>query len=593
MKNKQDNKPAVDFDKEKLNMTEKQDIVTWVNTELQKYSDARFKFERNWYVADNFWDGNHFVWWRKSTGTIDRVKPPKGVTLRQVPKLKKQFEAMANLIVANNPKWIAYPDETGDVQEEQQLNFATRRRMWLEDIWDEQNMKGKCIEAVLGALKFPYSAFEVSTDPETRKQIIDVWEPFELYWKPSVKCIDDSPMVVKTVSKLPEEILNNPIYTLESDVEFNLEKRFAYSDLKEMREAEKFGAHNTTEDRGGILKEVYFWDYKDDKKIMRLISIYADKVVRSEILPLKRYPFAPLKLQAGPYFQQSYLESLIPTNKSIDLIVSNIETFFHTMTRGKWLKHKNSTISRVTNENGDFIEYDVEPPVQVPLASIPNYVFVHMANLEKWIEERTVSSSTTGRAPRGIRAYKAIESLKQSDFANMGGPVTFLEECLERVAELINEQADIYLNSPTTVKRVDEEKPDYFQVVGASNYSGEDGVVPISASTKIDVQIESGLSYTEEGKRQTMLELFELGLIPPDMLLKVFRFSNVGEILAKAQAGQQVSMIDTQDFQALPDELKKVVLQTLQQLNINIPVTPEGETRVKRNTGSKSKSSQS
>lgn len=595
----------IEKDIKKMDDTEKADLATWVDNKVQTYTDARFKYERNWYLADNFWDGNHFVWWRQSTGTIDRVKPPKGTLLRQVPKLKKQFEAMANLIVANDPRWVAYPDideekVTNEESLKKTIDIAAKRRKWLENIWDTENMKGKIIDWVIAALKFPHATMEVYTDPLTRKQKVAVWEPFDTLWKPDVNDIDDSPIFIKCVSRSEEDVRNNPDYTIPDDMEFVLEQRFSSSDMKEMRQMEKFGNFGIEAKSGtGLLKECYIKDYdKDNKPIMRLVTVFAKQVIRNTIVPYKRYPFSVLRLQSGPFYQQSYLESLMPTNKSIDLIVSNIETFFHTMTRGKYLKHKNSTVTRITNESGDFIEYDVDKPEQLQLANLPSYVFNHLANLEKWIEERTVSAATTGKVPRGIRAYKAIEALKQSDFANMGTPVVFLEEALERVAELINEQADVYMTEPQTVQRLNEENPDYFSVVGASSYNesmGED-VVPISGSTRIDVKIESGLSYTEEGKRQTMMELYQLGLVPAEEVLKSFRFSNVGAMLSKAIAEKQMSMIDTPDFQALPDDLKKVILDTLMQLNINLPQNPQqmeaaGQTppnRVTRKTGGQS-----
>ncbi len=582
----EDEKKDIKIDKtlKSMDETEKDDLAAWVDTKIQTYTDARFKYEKNWYLADNFWDGNHFVWWRESTGTIDRVKPPKGTMLRQVPKLKKQFEAMANLIVANDPRWVAYPDvDDEDIQDEkamkQAVDFSVKRRKWLENIWDVENMKGKIIDLVIAALKFPHSVMEVYTDPESRKQKVAVWEPFDTLWKPDVNDIDDSPVFIKIVQRKEEDIRNNKDYTIPKDLTFVLEERFASSDMKEMRLMEKFGSFGVVSKEGtGLLKECYIKDFDaDGKPIMRLVTIFGGQTIRNEIVPYKRYPFAVLKLQSGPYYQQSYLESLIPTNKSIDLITSNIETFFHTMTRGKYLKHKNSTVTRVTNENGDFIEYDVDKPEQLILANIPSYVFNHLGNLEKWIEERTVSAATTGKVPRGIRAYKAIEAMKQADFANVGTPVTFLEETLERVAELILEQADVFIDEPQTVQRLNEENPDYFSVVGQSSYSESMGknVVPISADTRIDVKIESGLSYTEEGKRQTMLELYQLGLVPAEEVLKSFRFSNVGQILNKAIAEKQQSMIDTPDFQALPDELKKQILTVLQGLNINLPQNPQ------------------
>jgi hypothetical protein len=592
----------IEKDLKKMNDTEKDDLADWVETKVKVYTDARFKYERNWYLADNFWDGNHFVWWRESTGTIDRVKPPKGTMLRQVPKLKKQFEAMTNLIVANDPRWVAYPDiDEGQVQNEvalkKAIDYSIKRRKWLENVWDTENIKGKTIDWVTAALKFPHATMEVYTDPVTKKQKVAVWEPFDTLWKPDVDDIEDSPIFIKCVQRKEEDIRVNTDYVIPKDMKFVLEERFASSDMKEMRQMEKFGNFGVVSKEGtGILKECYIKDFdKEDKPIMRLVSVFGGKVIRNSIVPYKRYPFSVLKLQSGPYYQQSFLESLIPTNKSIDLITSNIETFFHTMTRGKYLKHKNSTVTRVTNENGDFIEYDIDKPEQLQLANIPSYVFNHLANLEKWIEERTVSAATTGKVPRGIRAYKAIEALKQSDFANVGTPVTFLEEALEKVAELILEQADNYIDQPQQVQRLNEENPDYFSVVGQSSYAetmGED-VVPISAETRIDVKIESGLSYTEEGKRQTMLELYQLGLVPAEEVLKSFRFSNVGQILNKAIAEKQMSMIDTPDFQALPDQLKMEILKVLQGLNINLPQNPAQRTeagqptpsRVTRNTG--------
>jgi len=53
---------------------------------------------------------------------------------------------------------------------------------------------------------------------------------------------------------------------------------------------------------------------------------------------------------------------------------------------------------------------------------------------------------------------------------------------------------------------------------------------------KVKVEIESGMAYTEEGKRENYMELAAKGFLPKEEVLKAFKFSNVGDIIDKLQA---------------------------------------------------------
>jgi hypothetical protein len=232
-------------------------------------------------------------------------------------------------------------------------------------------------------------------------------------------------------------------------------------------------------------------------------------------------------------------------------------------------------MSKIYNETGQVIEWDVEKPELVEQQSIPSYFFSHLANLEKWIEEQTVNSATLGRNPKGVRAYKAIESLKSSDMSNQAVAITRLETALERAGEIILEISDKYLDKPQTIHRMNKETPDYFNVVGSRYKQEGDNSIPLSSKTKINVSVESGLSYTQEGKRQTLLELFYAGLIDKQTVLEGFKFGNIGEILQKvAQEQMQSSMVDTADFNVLSDETKKLVLQELIASNVSLTQPP-------------------
>ena len=577
---------------------EDQELIGKCNAVYKSYNDGTFKYRRQWYLNDNFYEGRHFVWWRKSTGTIDRIQPPKGMVLRSIPKASKAIDVIQNLILANDPRWVVYPekDMEGNIGKEQE-GIAKRSAEWLDFQWDRLNMREELGSLVHFALKFPFSFIQVGFDTDIWVEVLDA---FDIEFQPEVKTIYDSPVLIKTINKNIIDVHNNLAYN-ENRTKVVPTNRYTIDDMKDLRLVEKFGYHRTKDtDDTCMLKEYYFKEYvdgvdKDGEKIkeikIRIVTIANESILlRNELTEMTEYPFVMYAPKSGSLFQPAWLERMIPVNKSIDLITSNIETFFHIMNRGYWIKHKNANVTRIMNESGQFIEWDVVKPEQATLASIPAYVFAHMANLERWISEQSVSSATMGQSMKGVKAYKAIEAAKQSDFAQMGTSINRLETVIEKVAEVMLDYAERYYKEPRHVYRLHEEKPDYFDVVGA-NFRGEStDAIPLKASYKVDVSIESGLAYTEEGKRQTMLELYSAGLVPADKVLEMFKFSNVGELIRAAQADKQVSMIDTQDFKALDPQIQQLALQDLMKKNITMPQNPQPEKmqfrqRSKRNTG--------
>jgi hypothetical protein len=585
-----------------------EDMVVYLKSCWTAYSDARFRFERNWYIADNFYDGNHFVWFKKETGTIDKITAPKGTVLRAIPKASKQVEVVQNLIISNSYKWTAYPqpDDQGQISDDA-TKFALRQGQWLRTQFDNMNMDKKIADLVLFALKFPVSFWEFY--PTEDNNIGNTtYDAFDIYFKPDVEDIYDSPVVIKCIDKAWDEIKANPEYTIPEGYQ-PLEQRNAYaSELKSLRYNEKYGHKFGEMGRKSIvtLKEGWVKEWYTDqettevdsgqvdpttqqaikitttkpvkKKRIRVVT-YLDELktpLRDKITVYTDYPFVAYSPKSGSLYQPSLLERLMSANKSIDLIVSGIEQFMHTMNKGRWLKHRNASLSKIYNENGQILEWDVEKPELVPQQSIPNYFFSHIANLEKWIEEQSANAATSGRVPQGARAYKTIEALKSSDAANQSVSIINLETALEKAAQICLEIADKYFDQPQTVYRMDKQKPDYFKVVGDRYKTPEmNDTVPLSENTKVDVSIESGLSYTEEGKRQTLLELYQMGLLDKETVLEGFKFGNIGEILEKVNAEVSKSMIDTPDFQALDPQTQKAILTELQSKNFSMPQTPQ------------------
>lgn len=577
-------------------------LVTKYNELLTSYQSKRSKYTRQWYINDNFFDGNHFVFFRKSTGTIEKVNPPKGGIYRAIPKASKQVESIQNLVIANDPRWVVYPDAKPNAKiEENETNRARRIAHYLVNKFDDLGMLLKTAESVLFGFKYPYSVFEVADDD---KNVVDVrvWDAYDIVFDPVLTDIEDAPVVFKLFRKPVVAFKDNPNY--ENTEDLKPEARMSLEPMKDLRMTEKHGSDTSSEDFGGVNgieawakvtltdekipdlvsenpeKNAWIEKKKAGDVVMKLTTLASNKILRDTYLDRGDYPFVPYKPKSGSFLQPAWIERFISQNKSLDMFVSNIEMYTALMVKGKWLKSKLSNVTRINNEHGDFIEYDTTPPEQAKIQPIPAYVFAHIANLEKWIEEQGVSTASMGRVPRGIRAYKAIESLKQSDIANLGVAMKALEETIKKVGEKVLAAAARKIEEPTTVYRMDKENPDYFQVIGEDAVKNNkalatkvkrDGVVVIGKDVRMKVAMESGLAYTEEGKRQTLMELLGMKIIPSEMLLEAMKFSNVGEIIEKArqeQVNKQLagrSIVDMPEFKMLPQQLQVIILQFLKQ----------------------------
>jgi len=547
-----------------------EDVVSKVETLWKQLEDARFRYTRQWYINWAFYENNHFVWWRKSTQTVDRVNPPKGTVLRAIPKARRQVEGVQNLILSAEPRWVVIPDEQTENAEE----VAKRVNQFLQEGWQHWNIRALLDELVLYALIYPYAVLEVGFDAIKDDIYVDVYDAFDIAVPLNIKDIEEAPYVIKTTIMTKADLEANPNFSNTSKVVYD--NRLAASQMKEARLSDKFASFKPQyeEFQTVIVKEAWIKEKTKDGIRMRVITVAGGQKLREEVYDMHQYPFVLYKPFSGPIYQPAFIEKLIPLNKSLDVFVSQIENFTNVMVRGRYLKQKMATISRLVNEDGEIVEYDTVPPQPMEIPTLPNFLFVHTNNLEKWVEESGTSTAALGKVPRGVRAYKAIESLKQSDFANLRVPIMNLQDTVQKLSEKIIDLAATHYLLPKTIYRMgDEDQPDYFKVIGeeglnhplGQELAERENAIVIKKSFRVKASIESALSYTEEGKRDTLRELYSAGLIDKRTLLEGFKFGNVGEILERTKAETNVSMVETPDFQLLPDELKQHILEYLTQ----------------------------
>jgi hypothetical protein len=195
------------------------------------------------------------------------------------------------------------------------------------------------------------------------------------------------------------------------------------------------------------------------------------------------------------------------------------------------------------------------------------------------IREQGVTAATGGGLPSGVEAYRAIETLKESDYASIGTQQDNLTDCLTDLTEkLIDMLAyDMTESEVASMKSARTGKMEAFRVVGkrgadilTSGINEDDekakeealkGAVIIDPNRNTKVEIESEMTHTQEAKKELLLDLYREQLIPAELVIDMLKVGNAQEIMDKLMIEQAKgkSMIDMPDFQLLPKELQAAI----------------------------------
>jgi hypothetical protein len=588
-------------------------------------------FERKWYDNNFFDDGHHYRYLSRGQNKI--VDLSERATLfapmRAIPKASRQIRGIANLLVSSDPTPTVYPEKIGpniprfiqqqtpqgiakapnpDYQqaEDAAIEIAKKSGYWLEQVFKENNFTQLLAFIALLAQKNYVSWIKVWPDPITERIRMAPRDAFDVYVMANVTDPEDSPYLVEVTPRLISEIKADENFDQDQVAKITPDNKFASSEIKQAYMNAKFNKLQNLDNAATLLqKEAYLKEYlnsdnrarisnqKDGAKIlqgkkegdmvMRQVFVAGNIWLRDRYVNLPAYPLVDFRMESGPMYGVSMIERFIPANKSLDMLVSRAERYSHTMVTGSWSQKSGEQYKIDNTAGGQVYQYMTTPPIQNQIAPIPGFFFELMGLMGQLIEEQGVTTSTLGKLPNGVKANAAIESLKESEYANLVIPSRRLSQTIQRVAERCFDLADTHFVEPQMVYRLDKGKPSYFSVMGQSAIEGRRGlkietpedVVPLKRDYHVDIEIENGMAYTKEGQKAAMDQVIErlitfmqVGVIPQDAVkvvieqyLKTYQFGATAEFMeslenpeiANQLTEQQVMMLKTAVLEALSD----------------------------------------
>jgi hypothetical protein len=612
------------------------DIGQAVAEMMTTIGSDRKQFERRCYDNNFFDDGYHFRYLSKSTNKIVDLSEKSELIapLRSIPKASRQIRGVANLLCSSDPTPVVYPKHiplvqypavNGQENPEYQnalkaaKEIAKKEGYWVQNEYQEQDMIEKLAFMIILAAKHGISYMQVWPDAVEEKVRTQVYDFFDIFLFGHYTELEDSPIVVKASPTLIAKIKANELFDQEQLAKISPDNRRACSEIKEAYETAKYGkGGNPASSASLILKEAYIKEYlnrdnlqriseqKDAGKILagkklgdmviRQTFVAGDVWLRDKYLSLPSYPFVDFRFEPGALYQVPLINRFIPANKSLDIMVSRVERFANTMAVGTWLKRSGEQFNITNQAGGQVIEYEGQPPVQGQMAQMPSYVFDFIGLMSSIIEEQGVSTSTIGKIPSGVTAHAAIESLKESEYANLVIATRRLKGTIKKITEKMLDIADNHFVTPQTVYYLEKGEPTYFDIIGESALEArkelgidtDPNVVPVSGKSRVEIDIQSGMGFTKEGQRQVamdignfMRDLAKEGLVSPEAvkvviqkIMETYQFGATQDVMEALENFEAMGNMDENQI----DGMKTALLEVFKDLKAaggGVPIDPE------------------
>jgi len=574
-------------------------------------------WEPRWYLAMAFYEGVHFTYPKKdATGNWQRRNEfGKNKVIREIPKAKKQLNSVRNLILKLKQRPVCYPDaniinadNTDQKAQEAEMAKAELQARYLDHYLNKVMKLSRHKKKLIRYAELYHVAFIQILNDNGKKELA-VYDPFEISIFPTISNVNEYPMLAKHVAHRMDELVGNDLYDQEAIGRIQesagaKDGKYSSSLYKDSYMRERYGnapednvtvdelyqivkvkvdeQGNYIEDEDEYLKSFEGQTNEDGSakeapmetvERLRIRAYIGTEKVRDEVTKLTKIPIA-MFCWGDEAYATSLMEDLMPLNKSYDIFISKLEHKAKKMDTGRYTIQKGEDAKVLTTNDGEFIRYKRFKPDLMAEAGVPN-AFMESVNItEGDMKEQGVALTSAAGLPTGVDAWRAIESVKEIDFGSIGTQLDNLNECLTDLAEKLTEMLAYDMTSVENVTMKEEDgtvKP--YKVIGkrGAELLGEgNGGLPkntivIDPNRNTVVEIESDMTWTQEGKRNMVLDMIKGGIIPKEIALEALKFGNTKDILQKLiqEATFGKSMIDAADFKMLPIELQQAILKYL------------------------------
>ena len=512
-----------------------------LKSEISESKSDRVKEERSWDLSLLFLAGNQWLTYDENLRQYEMTRPRRGQQTRVTVNLLLNVyrNILARLAVAY-PSIAVLPASPSP----EDIVKAKSSEIALQYWWQAQKVKDVVETAIESLLSCGTVALHCFYNPTEKEVELESIKPYDVFFEPKTSSPEESQWIAIRRYHTKEELIE------------------AYPSSRESIELSAEISEGSGE---GVLSrrvpkdrlEVYEFYWRDGRHSIMLGNEYLFKEEKfpGGVFPIRiiRYTQIPLRLW-GIGLIAPLIDLQWYFNKGRSQILQNVEL----MGNPKWLIPKSAGVSSkaITNVAGEKVYYNMAggKPEMIAPVPIPSYLIDNLRSLQAEIMDVSgVHSVTMGKRAVGVVSGKAINALAERDLSQLQITQSSIERGVRDIAKCALTLMSHFYTEDKMVSMMDNLGNVIWKQLKGTNLIRNP-----------EVFLEAGSLFRHESgdRDQKVLEMLQLGLIPPEEALKELSFrtgnaqvaekvmalSHAEDILETVKAGYAVEIFKSDDI---------------------------------------------
>lgn len=541
--------------------------------------ESRRRRAYEWFINDMFYENNQYLKFNVASRRVQSQPVTKVLDRVIINKTKTQVRGIVNFLNSEHPDVGIRPGTQADDAYLRAMKEKHQCDYWYDVL--QLNRKGKIISADsckhgVGWAKIlwdedalapsaPFVTTDGASHNKTYGQVtFDRCETYEVYPDPMAEDLGDMRYMVHAPVRTIAELQNNKLYKntdrIESDHKLSVDNMRSF----ELRQEVATGPEWSYGQSGGMDTVValeiywrYFDSFSNSWKLRVTTRTEAGVILRDEDWGMDEYPFEFFQTEVAGKILESkgVIHDIREPNRALNEIMSQIHETARIMGKLNWRVPRGSNLDVITDETGQFLEYDIVPggaPEQTQAVNLPSYIFQEVNMLVGFIEDLSgMHAAFNGKAPFAQASGDLVEELSQGDQNNLTTMRDNYNDFWSRSYKKMLKTAK--LNYKTT-RKIPTNQKDAF---------GEDVWVELKPSDidvedTVKVNTGTAMPYSIAQKQQMYMNLWKEKVIQdPSILLKLIELPDIAAAMGDDEADITRQLKEIKDIIAGKDPADK------------------------------------
>lgn len=533
--------------------------------------EARRRREYDWFLNDQFYHNNQYLKYNVAARRVQSIPVEKMLDRVTINKVYQQVRGIINFLNAEHPEVGVRPGDQAD-----DAYLRAKKEKALCDYWYrhlEMNKKGKKVS--LNGTKYgvgwakvtwdndalaPTKPF-VTEEGDTRsfqygEVYVDAVDSFEIYPDPMAKEKGDMRYIIHAPVRTISELKNNPLYKNTDNLASD--NRLAASNLKQseirlnLASGSQFASGQGNDMDTVVTLEIFQKIYNNENnkwEVWVTTRTESGVLLRHEKWPMDEFPFEFFTTEVVDMITEAkgVIHNIREPNRALNEMVSQVHETARIMGKINWKMPRGSNVNVITDETGQFVEYDVTPggaPEQTTASQLPAYIMQHIGALNGFIEDiGGMHASFNGKAPFAQASGDLVETLSEGDQNNLTTMRDNYDDFHVRLFKLMLKTAKV--NYKETRQFPSSNSNEFGEARWMEVKPNE-----ISISDDLVVSTGTAMPYSIAQKQQMYMNLWkEKAIQDPQLLFKLLEMPDIDAAMGDEEA----------DIQRQLDEIRAVI----------------------------------